>query len=275
MKFFYKKNIQYLYKMRLYIRNSLLQPNIWYSSSDMSQLYISLDQNTNNNYTLVIYDIDAPYPSDPINSPFIHLLIINISGNDMSTGQILFNYTPPNSPSGEAHRYIIALYEQKSPITSATFINRANFPLDNFINQYNLRLIANELLLVDINNKSLYLIEGNNQTQQQVTFNHPYIVADSGLNETEQNYCACIVEVATKQPGACNLEKAWFEQKDNRECYNPFAVCASSTGGSNRKCYQNYNYDILSDQQITALANLINVDINSPRSTLINNLKIK
>lgn len=80
--------------------------------------------------------------------------------------------------------------------------------------------------------------------------NHPLIMGATKLTEREQAYCQCVVHGAAKQPGGCNLENAWFEMRDGRECYNPYAVCASSVGASTRKCYENYNYNGMRDDEL-------------------------
>ena len=80
------------------------------------------------------------------------------------------------------------------------------------------------------------------------------------MNEREQKFCACVVHVAEKQPGACNFEKAWFEERDEKVCYNPFAVCAKTTKTSTRKCREEYNYDEMTDSELKSIANLHGID---------------
>ena len=83
-----------------------------------------------------------------------------------------------------------------------------------------------------------------------------------GMNEQEQKYCRCVLEVAAKQPGQCNMEKAWFEQRQGETCYNPYAVCANSVGTSSRICGENYNWSALPDEMLTAYANLNNIQVS-------------
>ena len=81
-------------------------------------------------YTLIIYDPDAP------KSPFLHWLKVNIS--DYSNGNSLVPYMAPNPPNHEIHNYIIEIFEQQGPIYTKITQPRPGFPLNEFINHYNL-----------------------------------------------------------------------------------------------------------------------------------------
>ncbi len=94
------------------------------------------------------------------------------------------------------------------------------------------------------------------------------------LNEREQAYCSCVLKVAAKQPGSCNLEKAWFEQRSGETCYNPYAVCAASVKTSTRECGNNYNYENLADEHLVAFANLHQIKESKPynRQVMLNRI---
>lgn len=254
--------------MRLYTNNNLISYNQWGSLSDLSSLQIDWDVNNPTlYYTLIIIDIDA------IQSPFLHALIINIPGNDISNGNVIASYTPPNPPiNSKDHRYFIYIYQQPHRITPMLVSTRTNFDINTFISKNRLILSEMEVIVVNSNTRQYYLTESS----PLVTPNpdHPLINTNSLLSESEKKYCSCVIEVAEKQPGACNLEKAWFERKDNRICANPFAVCAKSTGGSNRNCNQNYNYSEMTDSQLVAFSNLNNIPIPTPfnRSILLDTI---
>lgn len=79
---------------------------------------------------------------------------------------------------------------------------------------------------------------------------------DSVLSEKEEKFCSCVLKVAAKQKGACNTERAWFETRDNKTCYNPYAICAKSVGTTSRKCGENYNFESLSDDELISYAQL-------------------
>ena len=76
------------------------------------------------------------------------------------------------------------------------------------------------------------------------------------LTEPQKKYCRCVLKVAAKQAGACNVDKAWYESRDGVKCYNPYAVCAKSTGTTSRECGKNYSFKDLSDAELTAYAQL-------------------
>lgn len=251
--------------MRLYIGNQQELPQVtWFPASDLSSLQVYWHPIVGITYTLVICDIDAPYPSNPINSPFIHLLVVNIPGNMLSKANVLLKYEPPHPPSDSpAHRYQVRLYKQHKVIPITTNVYRLKFPLESFISQNRLELAESYELIVDAKSNQAYIFQEN--AEPEVTFNskYPLIKADTDLNEREQAYCECVVDAAAKQPGSCNLEKAWFEHRDGRVCANPYAVCAHSVGTSSRKCDQNYNFDQFTTEQLTALINLKRLNITS------------
>ena len=68
---------------------------------------IKLNVNKNNLYTLILYDPDA------VGGTHIHWVIINITNNDIKTGNIIIPYKGPSPPVGSGkHRYIFGLYKQ-------------------------------------------------------------------------------------------------------------------------------------------------------------------
>ena len=101
--------------------------------------------NKNSYYSLIMYDIHAPYKESPIYSPFIHWIVINIEGKLFDDGYnysiykkrstcTSIEYFPPSPPKG-VHKYIFEIYEQpnkKNCIKYSRFIRRSNFSLANF-----------------------------------------------------------------------------------------------------------------------------------------------
>jgi phosphatidylethanolamine-binding protein (PEBP) family uncharacterized protein len=97
-------------------------------------------------YTVIMYDIDAPYPGNATRSPWLHWLIVNAQRSPFGPkGQLVASYQPPNPPKDSpAHRYIIQIFSQPEPIdvTKAKWIRGgANFDLKRFIKDYNLQPI--------------------------------------------------------------------------------------------------------------------------------------
>jgi len=260
--------------MQLYVNDLPLSSDIKYSKSDLDSLQISWIPTFGMQYTLMMYDIDAPNPESAINSPYIHLLVNNITGADVGSGTEIYSYIPPTPHIG-IHRYVIALFQQSGTIGAHRMNNRIRFPLDNYIQQNNLSILDDKVIVLDSSTNQFYLTSD----EHQVTFNfdHPLIIGNTKLSNQEQKYCSCVIDVAVKQPGACNLEKAWFEQRDNHECYNPYAVCAKSTGTSTRQCGKNYNFEQMNEIQLAAFANLNSISIATPlnKQAILNDIYTK
>ena len=261
--------------MRLTVDNTTLSSRGSYPFQYLSGLTISWPRHHEAFHTLIMYDLDAPYPESPSNSPFVHLLKINVPGTDASGGTTVFPYLPPSPPSNSNfHRYRIDLYSQTRQISVPSYNNRANFPLDTLVSQNGLKILASETIIVDPSQNIFYIERP--RIKKSLT-PHIYVKAGSTLTEKEQSYCSCVAQVATKQPGACNLEKAWFEERDDQVCYNPFAVCAKSVGTTTRACLSNYDYDVMDDDMITSVAYLHNITVATPynRQTIITRLQSK
>jgi len=76
----------------------------------------------------------------------------------------------------------------------------------------------------------------------------------------QDRYCSCVLKVASKQPRACNRERAWRETRDGHTCYNPYAVCTASVGRQSKECGDKYSWDNLTDDEIRSYADLSGVD---------------
>ncbi|XP_034112387.1 protein D2 [Drosophila albomicans] len=67
----------------------------------------------NDFYTLVMTDPDAPSRADPKFREFKHWVLVNIAGNDVSTGEALAEYIGSGPPKDTGlHRYVFLLYKQ-------------------------------------------------------------------------------------------------------------------------------------------------------------------
>jgi len=77
-------------------------------------------------YTVIMVDMDAPYPDNPTNAPYLHLMQVNIRNGK---GDTVVDYTPPSPPpDSAAHRYEIYLFKQSYPFYPK-ITSRANFDL--------------------------------------------------------------------------------------------------------------------------------------------------
>jgi hypothetical protein len=203
--------------------------------------------------TLIIYDLSAPSSNNPVNSPLIHFLEINIPGSKIDQGNVLAPYMPPNPPlNSGAHTYIIDLFKQNDRINPDNIAKRESFPLTQFVQFYGLVLI----------NRIMFQV--NPMVKAAPIYDDP--------PEQDDKYCDCIVKVAAKQPPSCNSDRAWFQERDGHKCYNPYAVCHKTVQGVGRpSCKQHYNYESMSDDQLIGFASLERINIPQPydRNTLI------
>jgi hypothetical protein len=250
-----------------------------------------------------MYDLDAPYPSPKNNkSPFCHTLITSIPGMNVSKGNMILAYIPPSPPSDSPpHRYYIEIYDQIFIIDSKIKINRDQFNVQDFARQYGLTLFdkinfrvvyklttAPSSLISFSSNGSLPMLPMLSTTgikspmlspvksprfksshKRASTKNIQYFKTGNDLTEEQQKYCKCVLHVASEQPGKCNLEKAWFEERDHRICYNPYAVCAHTTGTTYRWCAENLNFDNIPDDELEAWLNLHKIESSQPYNRTI------
>ncbi|KAL7729450.1 hypothetical protein ACLKA6_009012 [Drosophila palustris] len=64
-------------------------------------------------YTLIMTDPDAPSRADPKFREFKHWVVVNIAGNDVSSGEALAEYIGSGPPKDTGlHRYVFLLYKQ-------------------------------------------------------------------------------------------------------------------------------------------------------------------
>lgn len=213
-------------------------------------------------YTVVLYDLSAPSPDNPYNSPFIHFLAINTPGKNIAKADILMNYIPPSPPIGtQSHLYVLDIYSQPNKIT-ATITDRNRYDPVKLANQTGSVLEARLTFYVKSEEllprkpKEAWLREGN------------------PLPPQKQNFCRCVLDVAGKQPSQCNVEKAWRQQREGKTCYNPYAVCAKSVGTTSRQCGMWYEFEHIPDRELMGYASLNKIDIPSPynRTQLLSNI---
>ena len=72
--------------MLFYTDNKLVIENKWNPIRDLDSLALSWENKNTN--TLLIYDVDAPYPNNSVTSPFIQYLVTNVVGDDVSNGDV-------------------------------------------------------------------------------------------------------------------------------------------------------------------------------------------
>lgn len=104
-------------------------------------------------YTLLMIDPDAgkTKPNDPrTGTYYLHWLVVNISGGDLSSGDVLVPYQGPTPPAGTGkHEYIFELYQQPCGLTTGlTIKTRPNWNLQSFLKGKNLSLVESKSMFV-------------------------------------------------------------------------------------------------------------------------------
>lgn len=97
-------------------------------------------------YTLCLTDPDAPSRAEPKFREWHHWLVVNITGHDLSTGDVLSQYVGAGPPPGTGlHRYVYVLYKQPGRInpdekrlTNHSADGRGGFKVRAFAHKYHL-----------------------------------------------------------------------------------------------------------------------------------------
>ena len=118
MEIIYPSTKLYKNKLFLSIQDSCIEPTI------------NLDYNPNKFYTLLMFDPDA------VGGNKIHWLIVNITNNDLFTGNTVINYKGPNPPkSSSKHHYVFILFRQYKFIETKNLVLKSRFiELDKLFN---------------------------------------------------------------------------------------------------------------------------------------------
>jgi len=96
-------------------------------------------------YTVVLLDVT---------SNFLQLLIVNIPGQNLSSGDHLTQYVPP-APYEGTHLYQVFLYQQSQRIPEQS-INRNMFRLAPFVQRNGLTLVDQINFLVESSSSGFY-----------------------------------------------------------------------------------------------------------------------
>ncbi|XP_064080072.1 protein D2-like isoform X2 [Macrobrachium nipponense] len=105
---------------------------------------------TSNLYTLCMTDPDAPSRQNPIMREFLHWLVVNIPGCELSKGETLAQFVGSGPPKGTGlHRYVYLAYQQPGKIScdepkmpNNSVENRRQFSIRNFAAKYKLKPVA-------------------------------------------------------------------------------------------------------------------------------------
>lgn len=246
--------------MEVFISSKQISPEETVEIEDLSDIYFLWEQKEKL-CTFLFYD-----PDEKIGN-YILFLSVNISDGNLKSGKTIASYKIPNFMKDGNKTFYVLILEQEEPLNLSKVITRHGFDVEKFVKDMKLSFLHG--IRIEMNENLFFY-----KVLDSLPFSHRIIKHKNDLNLQEKKYCECIVKVASKQPGACNLEKAWFEERDEQVCYNPFAVCAKQVGVSTKNCYKNYKYEILSLKELESLLNLkgYSSDLSS-REELISRLE--
>lgn len=215
--------------------------------------------------TIIIYDQDAPYPPPRnINSPYIHMLAVNITD---AISEYIFPYVAPEPPSDSPpHTYYVDLYQQSGPVSLRARDARAKFDVYKFALNNNMILIARTAFKVG---SEIQAVSDPSHLLPSYPEDGINFKSTSTLTDEQKKHCRCRLKVAAKNPEACSASE-W----GSKGCYNPYAVC-SRAGSRVRACSKDYDFDTMSDKYLIAYAHLHSIAIPSPydRMELLSKVK--
>ena len=93
-----------------------------------------------------------------------------------------------------------------------------------------------------------------------------YFLPNVNLTPDQEKYCRCELHVMARQPPACLQDQAWFQQREGKTCYNPYAGCAKSTGTSmgSGGCGKFFDFQAIPDPELIAYAHAHNLPVPVP-----------
>lgn len=88
-----------------------------------------------------------------------------------------------------------------------------------------------------------------------------WIKPNAPIDERQQKYCRCVLEVSSKQTDKCldNIaQRKTGTFGPGTDCYNVYSVCAASTGTSTGRggCSKHYNFNEIPDEFLLAYLKL-------------------
>jgi len=122
--------------MYVEIGNYQVQEGELLPTKNINDTYVfEWETSLDNLYSILMIDLDAPYPQNPVNSPFLHFLMVNIAKVDERSkeGDIVFEYLPPSPPpDSEPHQYEIYVFKQACRIHDVYVDGRLRFNIDTW-----------------------------------------------------------------------------------------------------------------------------------------------
>jgi len=78
-------------------------------------------------YTVILTDPDAPSRKDPKFRQWVHWVVVNVPGSDISKGELVIGYVGSGPPKGSGlHRYVFLVYKQGEKIDASKLKHISN-----------------------------------------------------------------------------------------------------------------------------------------------------
>ena len=149
-------------------------------------------------YTLVHIDLDHPFPTF---RGILHWLVVNLSGNDLTSGETIAPYAGSGAPDGAGlHRYALLVFKQSAPLDANLIkqsfqfqTDRIGFNTRTFAQQHNLKNpIAGNLYIAQCDD----YIRQRNATLLATAMKNDAVIPD--VIDVAPNYAAFVMYEKSK-----------------------------------------------------------------------------
>jgi cobalamin biosynthesis protein CobT len=258
-------------------------------------LNVSWKPELNSLYTMIIRDETIDY---------LHLLVVNIPGTNIKSGDTIMDYQPPNPPSG-THEYTVSIYRQDKRLKFRRKVTRSRPNLD-FTNSFG--LIGQASFYVrsldeshsDEDHSDEDDSDGQNLDESHYDESHSdeshSDESHSDESHSDEDHSDGKKSSRSRSPRKKQTDqdkKNYFKKgsdlngdeekfcrcilhvEEKGGAYNPYAVCAKSVGTTSRKCGENYNYRSIPLDELRAYLKSkgIRVSKNATRSEMLEKIK--
>mmetsp|Transcript_29118 Transcript_29118/g.68124 ORF Transcript_29118/g.68124 Transcript_29118/m.68124 type:complete len:163 (+) Transcript_29118:84-572(+) len=102
----------------------------------------SLSATGSDQYTIMMWDPDAPSPESATCRSWLHWMIVDATGSHLTGGETKVEYAPPTPPIG-VHNYHVALYKQTASMSYYRApASRCQFHPAAFASSHGLEMVA-------------------------------------------------------------------------------------------------------------------------------------
>jgi hypothetical protein len=223
--------------------NSRAEDGVISFENAQQDLHLEFDADPRHLHTVMIVD-------NSLNPSLIHFLVVNIPGNNVSQGQVVIPYIPPSPPSG-VHQYSVDIFQQPEVFQPQKVTRKMD--VEEFVDRNQLRPLYHTDFQVAAQGNNLMKFQSTGQTPSRSHSHSHKARGPYPPSEEQVKYCDCVLDVEARG-GA----------------YNPYAVCAKSTGTTYRWCSdQVYDFPAMSLQDLQSYAALHNLPTAGTREEVL------